>query len=96
MKQGKTSTLVRAPLLPDLPELKAMLDETPRVSTIIVIDEKTKRPYTLYNLSKSLQRDPGCRSTAHRVPGARHAPSMDGRDRGCWRQRRRAAVTVRS
>jgi hypothetical protein len=53
VKQGKTSTLVWAPLLPDLPELKAMLDETPRISTIIVIDEKTKRPYTLYNLSKA-------------------------------------------
>ena len=50
VKQGKTSTLVWAPLLPDL---KVMLDETPRVSTIIVIDEKTKRPFTLYNLSKA-------------------------------------------
>jgi hypothetical protein len=46
VKQGKTSTLVWAPLLPDLQELKVMLDETARVSTIIVIDEKTKRPYT--------------------------------------------------
>jgi len=53
VKQGKTSILVWAPLLPDLPELMVMLDETPRVSTIIVIDQKTKRPYTLYNLSKA-------------------------------------------
>ena len=53
VKQGKTSALVWAPLLPDLPELKDMLDETPRVSTIIVIDEKTKQPYTIYNLSKA-------------------------------------------
>ena len=53
VKQGKTSTLVWAPILPDLPELKVMLDDTPRIATVIVIDEKTKRPYTIYNLSKA-------------------------------------------
>jgi integrase len=53
VKQGKTSTLVWAPVLPDLPELKVMLDDTPRIATVIVIDEKTKRPYTLHNLSKA-------------------------------------------
>jgi hypothetical protein len=53
VKQGKTSALVWAPLLPDLPELQIMLDETARVSTVIVIDERTGRPFTLHNLSKA-------------------------------------------
>jgi integrase len=53
VRQSKTGALVWAPLLPDLPELKIMLDETPRVSTVIVIDERTKRPYTKFNLSKA-------------------------------------------
>lgn len=53
VKQNKGKALVWAPLLPDLPELKIMLDETERVSPVIVVDERTKRPFTLYNLSKA-------------------------------------------
>jgi hypothetical protein len=53
VKQSKTGALVWAPLLPDLPELKIMLDETPQISTVIVIDERTRRPFTLFNLSKA-------------------------------------------
>ena len=53
VKQSKTGALVWAPLLPDLPELKVMLDETERVSPVIVIDERTHKPFTLFNLSKA-------------------------------------------
>jgi integrase len=53
VKQSKRGALVWAPLLPDLPELKALVDETPRLSPVIVVDERTGRPYTLYNLSKA-------------------------------------------
>jgi integrase len=53
VKQGKTNALVWAPLLPDLPELKSILDETAQVSMVIVIDERTEQPYTLHNLSKA-------------------------------------------
>jgi integrase len=53
VRQSKTGALVWAPLLPDLPELKAMLDETPRVSPVIVVDERTRKPFTIFNLSKA-------------------------------------------
>jgi integrase len=53
VKQSKGGALVWAPLLPDLPELKTLLDETDRVSTVIAIDEHTGQPYTLHNLSKA-------------------------------------------
>ena len=56
VKQSKTKALVWAPLLPDLPELKAMLDATERVSPVIVIDERDSKPYTLYNLSKEFNK----------------------------------------
>jgi hypothetical protein len=46
VRQTKTKKLVWVPLLPDLAHLKAMLDETPQVSTQIVINEKTGKPYT--------------------------------------------------
>jgi integrase len=53
VKQSKTGAMVWAPLLPDLPELKAMLDATERVSPVIVIDERTRKPFTIFNLSKA-------------------------------------------
>ena len=84
VKQGKTSALVWAPLLPDLPELKAMLDETPRVSTIIVIDEKAKRPYTLYNLSKAFNeiRDAAGLPTEYQARDMRRAGMDETGDAG--------------
>jgi hypothetical protein len=53
VKQSKTGAMVWAPLLPALPELKAMLDATERVSPVIVIDERTRKPFTIFNLSKA-------------------------------------------
>jgi hypothetical protein len=84
VKQGKTSALVWAPLLPDLPELKDMLDETPRVSTIIVIDEKTKQPYTIYNLSKAFNevRDAAGLPTEYQARDMRRAGMDETGDAG--------------
>jgi hypothetical protein len=78
VKQGKTSALVWAPLLPDLPELKAMLDETPRVSTIIVIDEKPSDPTRSITSPKPLTRSGmplDCRQSTRR--GTCAGPGMD-------------------
>jgi len=42
LRQAKTGKLVWVPCLP---ELKAALDAAPRLSTQIVVSERTKRPY---------------------------------------------------
>jgi hypothetical protein len=55
VKQSKGGSMVWAPLLPDLPELKAMLDAAAedKKSTVIVVDETTGHPYTKFSLSKA-------------------------------------------
>lgn len=52
VRQSKTRRLVWVPLLPDLADIKRILDETPRISTVVIINEETGKPYTKYEVSR--------------------------------------------
>lgn len=96
VKPGKTSTLVWAPLLPDLPELKVLLDDTPRIATVIVIDEKTKQPYTLHNLSKAFNeiRDAAGLPAEYQARDMRRAGMDETGDAGATDDELRSLVRV--